>query len=307
MAKQPLSKGKHMTADNTLVRHGQCTAAAALRRSFAQVERFPDPNDDNQTWPVRVFTLGRFEVLIEDQQPAIGRKTPHRPLTLLKALIAMGGRRVSCDRLASALWPDADGDTARKSFDTTLYRLRKLLAHEQALLCTESTLSLDARYCWVDAWAFEHLIGKIRRAIHDSDVEMTPVTMQQLCDQLFHLYQNHFLRQDDDMHWAVSMRERLRSKFVNFLVDCGRYWEHRSNWRLALDCYQRGLDVDDLVEVFFQRMMVCYLELGRISEGMAAYRRCKLLLSVVLGLRPESATESIHEELMHARLKSRHV
>ena len=126
--------------------------------------------------------------------------------------------------------------------------------------------------------------------------------MQQMCDRLFRLYQDHFLHEDDDTSWSVSMRERLRSKFIHHLMECGTYWERRIEWKRALDCYQKGLEVDDLIEVFYQRKMVCYLELDRVSEGMAVYRQCRLILSVVLGLKPEPRTERIHEELTFARL-----
>jgi DNA-binding SARP family transcriptional activator len=66
-------------------------------------------------------------------------------------------------------------------------------------------------------------------------------------------------------------------------------------------CYQAGLGVDDLIEVFYQRLMVCYLELQRYSEGMATYRRCSRVLSLTLGLQPEAETETIHYSLKRAR------
>lgn len=285
----------------------QHPSSQSMRPVSGHVAQFPDPVDDNLYWPIRVFTLGGFSILIDGQQPDYGRKVPQRPLDLLKALIALGGRRISCSKLASVLWPDVDGDTARKTFDTTLHRLRKLLGHEQALVCVNGTLSLDARCCWVDVWAFERLIGRVRRAVTGNLHEANSGAMQEMCDQLFRLYQDHFLQQDNATHWSVSMRERLRSKFIHHLVECGNYWERRLEWKRALDCYQKGLEVDDLIEVFYQRLMVCYQELDRTSEGMAAYRRCRQMLSVVLGLKPEARTERIYDELKFARLKCRPV
>jgi DNA-binding SARP family transcriptional activator len=303
MREQPAPTGNDVfpSADRTVTDTCPATVMAETWPAAACVERFPDPTDWTRVWPVRIFTLGRFAILIDGQQPDFGRKSPQRPLSLLKALIAFGGRRINCGRLAAALWPDADGDTARKAFDTTLYRLRRLLGHEHVLVCTDGTLSLDARYCWVDAWAFERLIGQTRRALRDSRHELEPAVMRQACEHLFRLYQSHFLQQDDNLHWSVSMRERLRSKFIHYLRECGAYWERRIQWQLALDCYQKGLEVDDLIEVFYQRIMVCQLELDQISEGMATYRRCRLILSVSLGLRPETRTEQIHDELAFAR------
>ena len=291
----------HIPAEGILAGQPNYTASWISRNATARVTCFPDPADTLQHWPVRIYTLGRFSIIIDGLQPEYGRKVPHRILDLLKALIAMGGRKVSCNRLAGLLWPDVDGDTARKSLDTTLYRLRKLIGHDQALVCTDGTLSLDPGLCWVDVWAFERLATQINRAMSDDGSKIDPASMQLICDQLSRLYQDHFLQQDDVNSWSVSMRERLRSKFVHHLVECGDYWEQRSEWKRALDCYRKGLDVDDLVEVFYQRMMVCYMEQDRSSEAMATYRRCRQILSVVLGLRPEPQTEWTYEKLKRAR------
>jgi len=98
---------------------------------------------------VSIFTLGRFSLLLNGQPAEFGRKAPQRPLELLKAIVALGGREVSTTNLMSALWPDADGDVAQRSFDTTLHRLRKILGDHRVLALKEGKLSLDGNYCWV--------------------------------------------------------------------------------------------------------------------------------------------------------------
>jgi DNA-binding SARP family transcriptional activator len=45
---------------------------------------------------------------------------------------------------------------------------------------------------------------------------------------------------------------------------------------------------------------VCCLETQSISEGLAVYRRCRKVLSIVLGLQPEPETEALHHALMGA-------
>ena len=69
-----------------------------------------------------------------------------------------------------------------------------------------------------------------------------------------------------------------------------------------MHCYRKGIDVDDLVEVFYQRLMVCCLATRRLSEGLSVYRRCCQLLSITLGLQPEAESERLHRSLKDARL-----
>jgi DNA-binding SARP family transcriptional activator len=97
------------------------------------------------------------------------------------------------------------------------------------------------------------------------------------------------------------MRERLRHKFIHHLIEIGRFWESHGDWGQAIECYRKGIDVDDLVEVFYQRLINCYLKTNRLSEGMLVYRRCCQTLSVVLGLQPEAETESLYRALRNAR------
>jgi len=260
---------------------------------------------ESGAWPVRIFTLGRFNLLYQDQPLEYGRKVPHRSLVFLKTLIALGGRDVSSSSIASALWPDADGDNAQRSFDTTLYRLRKMLSDDRILVLKDSKVSLVPRYCWVDVWSFERLLGKMQRIRSKDATGRDAYKLDQLMQRLLSLYQDHFLAREEATAWSVSIRERLRSKFIYSLLDIGRYWEIHGFWDKAIQCYQKGLEVDDLIEVFYQRLMLCTLQTDRISEGMAVYRRCRQILSIVLGLQPAPETESIYLSLKKARLQKK--
>ena len=251
--------------------------------------------------PVTIFTLGRFSLLTNGQPADLGRKFPKRPLELLKAIIAQGGREISLSRLTLLLWPDVDGDKATRSFDTTLHRLRKILGDDRVLVLKDGKLSLDARYCWVDVWTFERLLGETRRLLRNTADSNQACLLEGLTENLQALYQDHFLIREEVTGWSVSLRERLRSKFIHHLVEVGRFWETHGHWEQAIECYRKGIDVDDLVEVFYQRLMNCYLNTSRLSEGMSTYRRCRQALSIMLSLQPEPETESLYLALKNAR------
>jgi len=56
--------------------------------------------------------------------------------------------------------------------------------------------------------------------------------------------------------------------------------------------------VDNLAEEFYQGLMTCYQRLGRRSEALSIYSRCKKVLSTALGVIPSPKTESIHREIL---------
>ena len=53
-----------------------------------------------------------------------------------------------------------------------------------------------------------------------------------------------------------------------------------------------------LVERFYQRVMHCYLVLGRPAEGLGVYRRMRQTLSVTLGLSPSPESDSLYKQLL---------
>src|SRR4030095_8805776 len=113
----------------------------------------PEAQTPDWPWPLAIRTLGEF-VILRDGVPLESKgKAPKKPLELLKALIAHGARNVDAATLTSLLWPEADGDVAKTSFDTNLYRLRKLLDADGALALADGKLALAARGRWLQHWA----------------------------------------------------------------------------------------------------------------------------------------------------------
>ena len=79
------------------------------------------------------YALGRFEIVKEGTPLRFNGKAQQKPLAMLKALIALGGRNVSEFHIAEALWPDSDGDMQHQSLATTLYRLRQILGEKEMI------------------------------------------------------------------------------------------------------------------------------------------------------------------------------
>ncbi len=251
---------------------------------------------ENWPWLLKIYTLGRFSLLKYDQPLLASRKAQHKPLELIKVLIAFGGREVSVDLLASVLWPDAEGDAGKNAFDITLHRLRKMIGADKVLILRDGRLTLDSRYCWVDTWALERMIGQVDVALR-SDRQDADVIMQ-MSSAILALYQGHYLGKEYSQPWSLNLRERLRSKYLRHVTDIAHYLEKNQRWEDAIVYYQKGLEVDDLAEQFYQSFMICYQQLGRRSEALAVYRRCRSALSIILGIEPSSVTESIRKSLL---------
>jgi DNA-binding SARP family transcriptional activator len=194
-------------------------------------------------WTYRVQTFGGFRLLRHDQPLGAARekaagKAKKRPLELLKLLIAYGGEQVSESRVTDALWPRIDGDSAHRSFTSTLHRLRKLLGEDRAVTLHEGRLSLDRRYFWLDTWAFEQLAADLESA----DGEQ----LEKLSERLLSLYRGSFMADDDDAAWMIQARERLRTRFSRILARVCRHWQERGDDGRARALYEKCLEIDPL-------------------------------------------------------------
>ena len=255
----------------------------------------PPQASEKWPWPVKIYTLGRFSLIVDGQLLQFSGKAQQKPLELLKALIALGGRGVSRNQLIDSLWPDTEGDKAQRALDTTLHRFRKLAGYEQAIQLQDRKLSLNARLCWVDTWAMERLLGQIEALPGQaSKSREQAVKLQQ---QLISLHKGRFLSGDRETACITSFRERLHNRLLNRLGLLGRYWEKQADWNRALTLYQRILEMDDRQEAIYQRLMICYRSLGLIGEAMAVYERCRNTLFTHHGISPSAETEALYQSL----------
>lgn len=258
-------------------------------RQLVRRWRIPPPPEDlaQWPWPVRIRTLGGFEVLVNDAPIEFGRKAPKKTLALLKAIIARGGS-VTEGALLDTFWPDEEGDAAARSLGAAVHRLRALLGEGEAVVQQGRQLSLDRALVWVDAWAFERTLAAARDAAAEDDTAAA---------RALELYRGAFLIEEEGETWPVAMRERLRSKFIQAVADHAVRLEAAGRDDEAIVWYLRGLDADSVVEPFYQGLMRCYHRLDRLPEAVGAYRRLKQTLSVTLNLLPSAGTEKLYRAL----------
>ena len=221
---------------------------------------------------------------------SFGTKAQKKPLDLLCALIAFGGRDVPLEKLAQALWPDTEGDMAASSLEITLHRLRRLLG-EDSIKTNNSRLSFDPEYCWIDMWAFEQLADT---------AEDEPLSLSQ-ARHLFDLYRGSFFS-DVEITPVLLQRQRLRSKFLRAVTSLGHAMEGNADYAGAVECFQKGIEVDPLAENLYRHLMKCYLRLNLPAEAMSVYRSCQTMLSSILDIEPSSEMKELYTEIKNSSL-----
>ncbi len=249
-------------------------------------------------WPVKLYTLGRFELVIRGKKIKFTGKSQERPMSLLKAIVALGGRKVNSFNLAEALWPDSEGATGQQTLATTLHRLRRLIGVDEAVTFSKNSVTLNPKIFWVDIWAVERAMGDISPRLDyglRNDGNVTNISPQ--VEKTLDLYKGHFLSQDGHGSWSITPRERLRSKFIRNLKNYCAYLESQNEDKKAIKWYLKALELENLAEELYLGLIMCYHRLGQKADAISTYNRCKQVLSDVLGVEPSPATEAIWEKL----------
>jgi DNA-binding SARP family transcriptional activator len=195
------------------------------------------PTDAGPSWPfrLRIRVLNGFELARDGTAMRSSGKAQQRPLDLLKLLVALGGHEVDSEQVTSALWPDADGASAKGAFDTALYRLRKLLDVDDAIVLAAGKLSLDRSMVWTDVWSLE---AALDTAEHVREGDGANESLTRAAHRLLAVYPGPLLGTEDPA-WIVKPREALRAR-RRTLVKLGEALEGQRDWATASTCIAAG-------------------------------------------------------------------
>lgn len=257
----------------------------------------PDPEAlslDNWPWPIEIFGFDHCELKKDGKPVQYSRKFPKKIMQLVGIMVANSGEHVAEEKIIEALWPDAEGDAGQKALTTTLHRLRKLFGNE-AILLSEGRLSFNPDLVWSDVCTFENILY---RASKLSDGASEP-ERKKLIENALSLYRGHFLG-DSSAPWVIPARERLRNKYLMTLEEYGLLLENENKWQEAIKWYQKGLEMDVLVELFYQRLMYCYEQLDRRGDAVEVYRQCYRVMVASLGVEPSEKTKAIYNSVRAA-------
>jgi predicted negative regulator of RcsB-dependent stress response len=173
-------------------------------RSIIRTRELAPPPDAPASWPwaCRIDVLGGFHVEFDGKRLARDRvKTSSKPLELLRAIVALGGREVDVDHLVALLWPGKGRVGARTAFNVTLLRLRRLLRLDNLITMADNVVSINGHLVRVDRWVLEAALAAAERAAHDRHDAALNAVVESYAGPLL---------PDEAAPWVVAERRRLR-------------------------------------------------------------------------------------------------
>ena len=264
-------------------------------------------NSDAQAPLLRVFTFGAFH--LDWQVPPFTTeeiwKSRTSARTLFKLLLCAPGRQASRSQLAGVLWPETDEEKARESLRSASKVLRKVLrtASGEELLenrNNNAVLKLTEQLrLWVDAEAFEDLVGQAARAVR-------PEEALTLWQQAQGLLRGEFLADDLGCEWTqhrwIKMRQQAlrlaRGRMVRHLANL---YLQRGQTSLAEEVLEQHIIRFPTDQDALYRLLVVLEQQGCFEEACFLYERAKHRLEA-LGKQPTQHVRTRYERLQKSIL-----
>ncbi len=271
-----------------------------LIRSRELVPETPPVNLPEWPWQLKIYTLGRFSITKDEKPIQFSGKSPRKPLLMLKTLIAYGSKGINEWHLIDLLWPEAEGDAAHNAFSVTLKRLRELIGIEGIIILRDGRVTVDPYLCWVDVWCFERIVMEIEDKQEDVRTKKRSTVTTKMAEKAMDIYKGSFLEDDIQNPLLHASATRLRGRFINCINSLGCYFEQKGNLRKAINCYQKGLNVDSTSEEFYQGLMICYKKLGRKAIAIDTYEQCKKTILMAFGRDVSKETKDVYLTIREA-------
>lgn len=247
---------------------------------------------------LRIWLFGSLAVSIVDgdaDQVAIAGRCAS-----LLAYLALGrGRFFSRAELLATLWPEGSGTSSGGSFNTALWRLRRLverppLAHGDLIVSNgRGAIGLNGPAgVWLDVDEFEHLVDAgLRKPLDrltDADVEEMRRGVA--------LYKSDILLDLTD-DWALREREKHRRSYLNALWRLMQVASLRRAYVEAIGHAQAILDSDGLREDVHRELMQLFVLNGQRAQALRQFELCRDLLRRELAIQPMRETLALYQRL----------
>jgi DNA-binding SARP family transcriptional activator len=254
---------QHAVTASITVLGGPVSRKALLVSDPSPANRRPSPGD------LRLDLLGGFRLRVAQRPMAL----PMHSQRVL-AYLSVYGRDAACTRatLGNRLWPESDGEHARASLRTSLWRIGRadprLVSAEQDMVRLGAAPRVDLH----GALAQAHRLTRPETPLADDDCNLAPLTAELLPAW------------DED--WLLLERERVRQLQLHALDALARRLRLQRRYSEAVDAALTAITIDPLRESAQRELIAAHVAEGNIAAAHRQLDSYTRLLHAELGLRP---------------------
>lgn len=235
--------------------------------------------DRDERWKIRCF--GRLRIYKANGEQ-INWKLPgsstKKTKTLFAYLLQRGQRGASAEHMAELLWPLEDDETVKRG------RLHQCIAMLRKTLGSNDYVARNGDYyhlippsgSWIDVANFEQLCRQAKVLAKTGKVDEA-IDMLQVADQLYtgKLFEDLPIDyvESETEDWCLAQRMWFREMAIKVQRDMAELLRQKGQYRQALVCCNKAIDMDPLSEMAHAEAMKIYCEQSRFDAAERQYRQ----------------------------------
>lgn len=241
-----------------------------------------------ENWaPLELVALGKERVMM-DGMPVVFPTGTTKELLFFFALFPQSWRK---EQVIATLWPEISTGQGNDLFHSSIYRLRRTL-FANVLVFRHGLYQLNPEMaCRTDALEFERLLDAAQSVGGEAQIE--------LWEQALKLYAGDLLDELEG-EWCISLRERLRTRFLETLPQLAQALMRQQAYDRARKWYETLVRRDPLEESAYRGLMRLYALTGDRNAVLKTYRDCVDVLAEELGAAPTAETRALYMSLAGA-------
>ena len=249
--------------------------------------------------PLRIHLFGGF--LLERGDWSLPPIASRAGRSLFAYLVMNRDRPLQRDFLAGTFWPEMPEGRARRRLSHTLWQIQDVVNTDSVSLLevTSDTLAFDASSpFWLDVEEFDRNVSSTGPGHNE---RLRPETLDaarlRTCVEL---YRGDFLAGYFD-DWVLVEQDHYRQKYLSALRRLVDATKAEGAYEEALAFARRLTHHDPLSEEAHQEVMRLSFLLGRTSDAIEQFERCRSVLEEELGAEPSAPTVEIYEKILRQR------
>jgi DNA-binding SARP family transcriptional activator len=282
----------------------RCNLQVPFVLEVIRARDLPAPAEAGVEWPrpLWIRLMGAFELRHKGTTQISAGKVAQKPLELLRLLACQRSLTISLAVAMDALWPAADANAARKSFDVAVHRLRPLLGDASLLWVRDGRVGLDASRVGSDLCVRRRLIDRIEALAMASRQDQAGIASAAsecllLLDRVLKLTSGDLLPGMAATPWLLVEQRLCQSDTVRAALAAAAVLEQADAGQSEQKLLEAALRIEPLSETLVSRLMQAYERAARRGDALRVYENYRIRL-VEAGVQPSQRLQTQWHDLL---------
>ncbi|MFN0026116.1 MAG: BTAD domain-containing putative transcriptional regulator [Acidimicrobiales bacterium] len=239
---------------------------------------------------VSVSLFGQLAIRSEDRVLGPASFSGVKPKALLEILLLAGGRPVSKETLADALWPEARPKNVAATLETYVSVIRSRMFEDRlqarrVIVTSAGAYRIDSNHIDLDVTRFDELLTRAEQA--------PPRQRRPLWVEAVGLAGGALLEDEPHAAWAAAARELYQTRVLRTHLLIAEEALTTDEPLLALRHGEAALLVNPVAEEAHRMVMLANHAMGYGEAARQAFLRCRDVLDLELDVDPTSETTQL--------------